>query len=509
MARLAVSWWWWLVLSCSIAACRAHEAFCDGGECEEAPRSGEGGAPNSTPEDVAGEAGAFAIRPACVSDRQCQNASSCDGEERCTAAGCEPGTKLDCEHGTKCDDAALELCVYPEPSPWLLAISLGALVALPTAQLDSEQAFTIAPRPGETLFEGFSQIFWSPDGKVAIVRADEEDFGHSYHYARFGAGLPGAVSLLPDVPNFIDGGTTNPEFSADSEYVFIFDSHSGTYLLNLQDPNVPTRHIPPVDGGAVYTSFCHDQRSWLAWAKLQSAWLDQAWIARLDGDELEEQSIGELYSFEISSDRRLLVLDHGDDDEGNGLGFVLRPCSTDSWSVDFPEGRYYGFSPDSKLLWLEDDQEVQRVLSLADPSTPVELLSSDELGATLTSNFTPDSKHLLAYVDGVPYLVDLRRASSDPLVPLGLPETGDIAVLRNAALLAWPNEEAAPHQLVWQAVPPRGAPIALLEDVTSDNSRFLNDRVNTERVFLSRATRAKKTRCSAFGWTVRRPKQSC
>ena len=64
-------------------------------------------------------------------------------------------------------------------------------------------------------------------------------------------------------------------------------------------------------------------------------------------------------------------------------------------------------------------------------------------------------------------------------------------MLRNAALLAWPDREAVPNQLVWQAVPPRGAPIALLDDVTWNNSTFVDDNVNPERVFLVRVVRDK------------------
>ena len=493
MARLAVNWWWLVALSCSsLAACRAHEALCGGVECEESPQSGEGGAPHSVPESMAGDAG-DAGAPACESDQRCQNGSSCDGEERCTADGCEPGTPLPCEHGTKCDDAAPELCVYPEPSPWLLALSNGGLVALPTAQLGSAQAFTLAPSPTENLYEGFSRIFWSPDGKVAIIRADGEEWGRSFHYARFGAGLPSAVAPLPDVPNFIEG-EEDPRFSADSEQVFIYGSNSGAFLLNLRDPNVPTRYFPRVDHREIDTSFCADPHTWLVWASHDSyggGLTDLLWITRLNGDELEEQSIGELDSFGVSSDRRLLVFGYGYDDEGNWRGNVLRPCSTDAWSVEFPEARYIDFSPDSKLLWLDDDRGTQRVLSLEEPSTPVELLSSDDLAATLTGQFTPDSKHLLAHVEGVPYLVDLKQASSDPLLPLGLPETSEIAVLRNAALLAWPDREAVPNQLVWQAVPPRGAPIALLDDVTWNNSTFVDDNVNPGRVFLVRVVRDK------------------
>ena len=408
MARLAVNWWWLVALSCSsLAACRAHEALCGGVECEESPQSGEGGAPHSVAESMAGDAG-DAGAPACESDQRCQNGSSCDGEERCTADGCEPGTPLPCEHGTKCDDAAPELCVYPEPSPWLLALSNGGLVALPTAQLGSAQAFTLAPSPTENLYEGFSRIFWSPDGKVAIIRADGEEWGRSFHYARFGAGLPSAVAPLPDVPNFIEG-EEDPRFSADSEQVFIYGSNSGAFLLNLRDPNVPTRYFPRVDHREIDTSFCADPHTWLVWASHDSyggGLTDLLWITRLNGDELEEQSIGELDSFGVSSDRRLLVFGYGYDDEGNWRGNVLRPCSTDAWSVEFPEARYIDFSPDSKLLWLDDDRGTQRVLSLEEPSTPVELLSSDDLAVTLTSQFTPDSKHLLAHLDGVPYLVN-------------------------------------------------------------------------------------------------------
>lgn len=491
MVRLAVNWWWLVGLSCSIGACRAHEALCQGVDCDEAPQSGAGGAPPSTPENVAGEggagagAGAGADGQACQSDQHCQNDSSCDGEERCTATGCEPGTKVDCDHGTKCDDAAPEQCVYAEPSPWLLATSAGALVALPTAQLGSTAAFTIAPKPGQSLFEGYSRIFWAPDGKVAIVQAEDEDFGHSFHYARFGAGLPSALTPLPEVPNYTEGGS-EPEFSADSAYAFVYDSNSGTYLLNLQNPSVPTRHIPPVDGAVVDTIFCADQRSWFAWASPENESLDRAWIARLEGDALEEQSIGELDGFEISSDRRLLVLDHGDDDDGNDLGFVLRPCSTDAWSVEFPEGRYHAFSPDSKLLWLEDGEGVQKVLSLEDPSSPVELLSSEGLAAQLLGEFTPDSKRLRASIDGEPQLVELSQAASQPLVPLGLPDTASIAVLRNAALLAWSDPQATPDQLVWQAMPPEGEPVALLQNITAESSRFIDDTLNPERVFLVR-----------------------
>jgi hypothetical protein len=439
------------------------------------------------PAGMGAEAGAPARAPACLSDQECQNDSACDGDERCTATGCEAGPTPECEHKTICDDAAAELCVYEQPSPWLLATSLGALVALPAAQLGRERAFTIAPQPGETPFEGFNQIFWAPDGKVAIIRADEEEFGASFHHARFGAGLPSAVSLLPDVPNFMEGETT-PYFSADSEYVFIYDYLSGTYLLNLKDAGVPTRHIPPVEGSYVDTMFCADQRSWFAWAKPRGGYLHRAWIGSLEGDEIVQRSIGETdWGFGISNDRRLLVLDHGLDDEGNELGFVLRPCSNDAWAVEFPRALYNVFSPDSKYLWVEDDDGVQKVLSLDDPRSPVELFSSVDLGATLLDEFTPDSKHLRATIDGIPHLVDLGRTPTPLLLPLGLPDTSSIVELRNAALLAWPNDEAKPGQLVWQAVPPSGTPIPILDNVTSDNSTFFDDTLIPDRVFVARA----------------------
>lgn len=479
MARLAVQWWWLLGFACGVGGCRGHEALCRGSECAATP--GEGGAPPNVPEGTSGEAGA-PIVPACASDRQCQNESTCDGAEVCTATGCEPGPVYECAHGTTCDDEAPELCSYEEPSPWLLAVSLGALVALPAARLGIEQAFTLAPDPGEDLLEGFNEIFWAPDGEVAIIRAREELFGSSFHYARFRDGLPSEVSLLPDVPNYT-GGETTPEFSADSEYVFIRDPISGTYLLNLKDPSVPTRYFPASDDGSyIDTRFCAAPHTWFASSAGEE--LHQAWIATLEGDEIVQSSIGSMDDFAMSGDRRLLALDHGLDDEGHELGFVLRPCSNEPWSFEFPAVSYYGFSPDSQWLWIEDNDGVQKIVSLEEPSAPVELFSSDGLGATLNNEFTPNGRYLRALVDGAPHLLDLSQAASQPLVPL--PGIGSTAVLRNAALLAWSSDEAKPDQLVWQSVPPNGTPLPLLDDVTSDNARFVDDTANPERVFLIR-----------------------
>jgi hypothetical protein len=478
MAGLLVRWWW-VGLACGIGACRAHESLCTGVACDAA--WAEGGAPSAPADEEGGHAGAAA--PACLSDEQCQNDSLCDGKERCAATGCEPGPVLTCEYGTACDDEAAELCVYEQPSPWLLATSLGALVGLPAARLGDEPLIALAPPPGETALEGFANIFWSPDGEVAILRADEVEFGQSFHYLRFGAGLPSAVSLLPDVPNYTSG-ETEPEFSPDSEYVFIRDYASGTYLLNLVNPSVPTRFIAPIDGAFVNTTFCAGSRSWLAWKSVESA-LDPAWIATLEGDEISDRSIGEIDGFEISRDRRLLATSKGLDDQGYALGVVLRPCSNAAWSVEFPKVGYLAFSPDSKMLWL-DGEAGQTVFSLEDPRSPRELLSSVDLGAELSATFTPDSKYLLGRVDGIQHLIDPRQGSSQVPIPLGLAETSEIAALRSAALLAWRNDESMPDQLVWQAVPPSAAPVPILENVTPSNATLVDDQLNPNRVFLLR-----------------------
>jgi hypothetical protein len=384
-----------------------------------------------------------------------------------------------------CEDDATELCVYEERSPWLLATSLGSLVALPTNELGFGQVFTLADNPGAGWLEGFRTIFWSPDGRVAIFGVREEQLGASFHYARFGAGLPSPVGLVPDVPNFITYAPKEPEFSADSRYAFIYDDVTGTYLVDWKDTTARARHIPPTESGApVQTTFCSDG-SWFAWVDMIGQ--DQTWLGQLDPQgSITHTELDSIFAFTVSNDRRLLVLDRGSDDEGNALGAVLRPCSSEQWSVALPAASYYVFSPDSKRLWLETFDGVQKVLSLDEPSSPVELLSSDSLGATLLHEFSPDGNYVEASVDGVAYLASLSQPSSQPLVPL--PDTATVAVLGHAALLAWSSDPAKSEQLFWHAVPPNGPPVPLLENVTPDNLSFIADALDPERVFLVRMT---------------------
>jgi hypothetical protein len=371
--------------------------------------------------------------------------------------------------------------VYSEPSPWLLVIPSGDLVGLPTKQLGERPLIQLADRPGDSPLEFFSGIHWSPDGNLAVLYVDLEQFGCRYEYLRFDHGLPSEASLLPDVPNW-SSGCRAPEFSKDSRFTSVNDPATGTYLLDFQRPEIATYFVPLVDGVDSDLEFCAVSSSWLRWALPEGESVGPTWRAALDGETIKESRLDDYGWASASPNGELVTFDRGISSEGLWLGFVLAPCATDDWSVEFANSGYWGFSPDSSFLWAEVEPNYERVLySLAEPSEPERLFADSDLGCELTSSFTPDSRYGIASMDGLHYLVDTRGGKSQTPSPLRLPQQATLAALRNRALLAWSAEGST---LLWQAVPASRAAVPVL-DATS-NSTLFDDAVDPERVWLVR-----------------------
>jgi hypothetical protein len=207
---------WLMVAALSLASCRGYRELCEAEGCAVAAAGDQGGAPSEQPSGLAGAPGAAGTRggegePECTDDADCDDERTCSGRERCVDERCVDGDDVECDHGTDCVEAHAEPCVYKRPSPWVIAMSLETVSGLPLDELEKgEEMIQLAHQERTRALTGFGELWWSPDGRFAIVHSLEDRLGSRMDLLRFGAGLPSNLESIPDLPNW---GATRLESS--------------------------------------------------------------------------------------------------------------------------------------------------------------------------------------------------------------------------------------------------------------------------------------------------------
>jgi hypothetical protein len=403
------------------ASCREHRELCQGEGCgaskidDTTPGSSGSAGSFIDPDEPSGAGGADA-RPACSRDADCDDGLACDGVEPCVSGRCEPGALVECASGTHCVEDGAERCVYENSSPWLVAMTKERVMALRLAELAAGET-TLIPlleRPRDRAFLGFAGAFWAPNGRFALVPSVEPEFGSSYQLLQFGAGLP-AIGDVPDLPNWGDYSDP-PQFMPDSSQARLFDNYSGSYVVDFtREPPVTQRH--PLGDFYWTTGGCSDGKSWVR--------VDHDY--RVSVDTVEDgtataRTLGEFYSLISPDGAQLLLTTHSTAETPQ---VVLTHCSDDPWTFEIKDAFHGEFSPNSKLLWLKLNGGGLRVLSLEDPSAPVEVWARSTADDVDGERFTPDGRRLLfeqAEGDSEPtvHVVDLEASPEPEARDLGL-----------------------------------------------------------------------------------------
>jgi hypothetical protein len=460
--------------------CRSHEEVCDETTCGNDAVGGGAGAPGMDGSEPSGAAGA-APEPECRVDLDCANDSTCDGVERCVRGQCEDGEVVACDHGTGCVEAGRERCVYEVPSPWLLVTGTDSLRGLPVAELGKRDLITLVDRPREEVLQGFERVFWPADGKVALVRSFEREFGYRLELLRFGAGVPGPIVPLPDVPNWGDFYEA-PRISRDSTRALVVDGYGGVYLVDLTEAATPTRLVAPPNAVSS-VEFCSDSSSWLQQASNTSLW-SQAWLA---DDAVETRELADGWPG-TSPDGRWVALELLDDSDET-VGVQLFACSYDSWSVDYPEARNASFSSDSQLLLLQLAGGGVQVFSLENPSKPVELWSDLEASDWQEPGFFagpqgPVVGYLKAEDDSLRFVDPFTGAEVPDRV---LPPNTELAAAGASSMLLWSTDTSgAQRDLLWHSLTPNVPPVLVLSDPNDEVTKIWRCPPAPDSVLLTR-----------------------
>lgn len=485
-----ISWGRVFVAVAAAAACRSHESVCDEALCSDGAVGGGAGAP-STMQDRPGGAAGARPEPECRRDSDCANDSLCDGAERCVSGKCEEGSALECEHGTACVESGDERCVYEAPSPWLLVTATDSLRGLPVAELGKRELITLVDRPREQVLQGFDRVFWPADGKVALVRSLEREFGYRMELLRFGAGVPGPLVPLPDVPTWGDIDEA-PQFSRDSARAFVLDGYSGLYLVDLTEAATPTRLIAPPHALDIVW-FCDESSSWLQRSSGEYLWSQ----ATLSDGEIATRELGAGWPV-LSPDGGLIAMELQDEDEET-LAVHLTSCSAGAWSVDYPETTSAAFSDDSRLLLLQLAGGAVKVLSLEDPSAPVEIWSDLDASDWGEPSFVSGAHGpLVRYLKGEDDAVQLVDPSTGTEVPsLELHPDAVVAANGASSLLLWSSSFVGePRDLLWQSITPNVPPVVVLSDPNDDTSEVMRCPVAGAVLIARRLPGAQETELS-------------
>jgi hypothetical protein len=423
-------------------------------------QDGPGGAAGAEPEPEP--------EPECRRDRDCANDSLCDGAERCVSGTCEGGSALDCAHGTACVESGDERCVYEAPSPWLLVTATDSLRGLPVAELGKRELITLVDRPREEILHGFDRVFWPADGKVALVRSLEREFGYRLELLRFRAGVPGPIEPLPDVPTWGDFDEA-PDISSDSTRALVLDGYGGVYLVDLTEAATPTRLIAPPDA-LISASFCNDSSSWLQLSREEYVWSQ----ASLSDGEITTRELG-YGSPVISPDLSLVAMELQDEDDET-FAVELTSCSAGDWSVDLPGTTNAAFSDDAQLLLLQLAGGGVKVVSLEDPSAPVEIWSDLDANDWEEPSFVSGAHGtLVRYLKGEEQtlrLVDPLTGTDEP--SLELPSGAVVAASGASSLLLWSNDYVGePRDLIWHSLTPNVPSVVVLSDPNDDVSEVM------------------------------------
>jgi hypothetical protein len=476
-----------------LASCRGHRDVCEAAECSVAATGDQGGAASERPSGLAGAPGSAGSaggerEPECSDDADCDDERNCSGRERCVDERCVPGDEVVCEHGTQCVETNVERCVYARPSPWLIAMSLDTVLGLPLDELETgAEVVQIAHQERTRVLTGFSNLWWSPDGRVALIRSEEDRLGSRMHLLRFGAGLPSKLESIPDLPNWGDFWE-DPVFSADSKRVVVVDGYSETYVVDFTDPAAPVTTVAGSDpqdseSAEIAGTRCASADAWVA----RDEDYNYVLTSRGSGGELASTPLGD--SVTVSPDARLIAIQvKGTDDDSQ---IELRPCSSETWVASLGPGYWREFSPDSRTIAIEltEYNDGMSLISLADPQKPKTVWSDPAASPPTGPWFTPDGKRLMPELrespdqDPTVHVLDVTNGEAKAL---GLPPYASIAVVGGQALLAWLGSAGEPRDLFWQAFDREDAPLVILNDSARHETILHGMHFDRKSVLISR-----------------------
>jgi hypothetical protein len=347
-----------LLVLLTAVGCRSELHLCGqgcggAGEGASAEAGGaDGGGAGGT--DLAEAAGAGGRSPGgCGTDRDCADGSVCNGDERCDAGRCGLGLSLECDSGTVCTETGdRERCVYEHRSPWLLLLTTGKILGLPTAELGKRPLLTLGERTSNGLLVGMNTVSFSSGGQHALVEFLAQDLGQELLSLSFDRGIPEPARGFPNLPNW--GRFSDVIFSRDGQRGLISEQYSGTYLLDLSGANAKSAllDVPQFydyDGVA----FCSDNYSWLRAGP-------QTTLYTLADGQPVSSDLGHEYDYdvELSLDARKIWLG-GDSPRlvDCAPGATSQPLGIVADSAEF--------SPDSRWLLLSLADGSTRLLSVA------------------------------------------------------------------------------------------------------------------------------------------------
>ena len=381
--------------------CRDHEALCRGADCGatlDGQPQGDGGNGATSLGGAAGAGagtgatgGAAPLEPSgCLEHADCDDQMLCNGTERCDDGACQPGTALSCTMGTRCVEAFGE-CRFPEPSPWLVVLSRGAVFGLPVAELGKRSLLPLGERDVASGFSGFVYGYVSPDSRRLWLHSYHGSFRDASMFSvPLGAGLPGPMTPVHDLPTV--GSFVDAVFSPDGRHGFIEDEYSGLYLFDFSNED-PTRYRGRLLG--VYEpdwyeehGFCENSDLLVASGRVRlddaeaeisdkSAWF----IDSSGGTEIRETELGAGNTY-LSSSGKLFAL-------AGAEGVELIACDRSLARVPLAAGewRNVAFAPGDRYVEVSNFDAYQ-IYSLARPSSPVLVYSCSDcevewLGAEL------------------------------------------------------------------------------------------------------------------------------
>lgn len=409
------------------------------------------GGSGATVDSVQGGAGAGDLPPSgagaggfaeCDDDDDCRDASLCNGEERCESGSCVPGDTISCEHGMTCDDNyPSEPCGYANPSPWLLLYSNQQLWGLPTARIGKEPPIALGEREVNVLWLGFDKLYFSPDGRHALLQRWTIDLGTELLELYWGRGIPNLLQNVANLPNW--GKYSEPVFSADSLAAVIRDSNRPAYywLDFSHGTAVPTRIELPDHAALDSLQFCRDSHTLLL-GPYETA------LINLGADlAMQEPSETELGPGEkaVSPDQSMIFI--------AGDNARIARCSPVADATSLGAGSERGaWSTDGTHLVTVTSDDSVTLYSVSKELTAQALWS----GPSVTDwRWSSDNNRLVVRrLEGGAAQYGYLDVSASPVVlqPLKLTGNAELGPCGADGCLAFvPNEPASSRQLVFQA----------------------------------------------------------
>jgi len=458
-----------LLLFALTGGCREHSGVCGGGACEQTlGTSGTGGsAAGAAGESQGAEAGQGGAAAECASDLECQDSGVCNGTEQCRSGSCVPGPKLVCEHGMLCREDAAAPCFYETPSPWTVFLAPDRLFGLPTAELGHRPLALLGEAEGltDSLWAGFAWPTFSPDGRHLLISFSPSQSGEKLFELELGDGLP-AFRAVPELPS--PGFFSRPDFTLDSSHALISDDFSGAYLLELSGTNI--WRISERWGSALGEHrFCGSSKRWVSSGA-------SSHVGQLVAADVVETPLGPGPSL-ASPDQRYVLWEAGD----------AAPALIDCLDLDERTGlgrgsSSFAFSPTTEHLALVDADGIFRLLSLDDPSAPVEVWSGADVWGS--PGFTADGK--FAVLEQGESYVSLALAGAEPASATMLDLSGYVAIEQIApqGVLAWvDSEDFTTKQLKWAG---HDGAVARLLTTEASTSELLDSDLERGTALLTR-----------------------